>query len=190
MPTRLSIRRLAIAVGVAIVPTGVAVGICSWLLQHPSTQEYERGQQGCPVPIGKRVGLWVGAYKNKDEVPFLGLDGYHRYKDTHGQIHSGTLDQLMPIISADRGFWGLQYDLVPQGVVVLQVVPGLPAATAGLLKGDVITKWGDDSLQGKPIAELRPLLALHPPRTLTISRGSKELKLLVGPNSSDAKKAG
>jgi len=60
-------------------------------------------------------------------------------------------------IGAESGSIGLQVVPTASGeLVVLDVVPGAPAAVAGLLPGDLIVKVDDFSLAGSVFAEVVP----------------------------------
>jgi S1-C subfamily serine protease len=58
------------------------------------------------------------------------------------------------------------------GLILLSVLPGGPAATAGLLQGDIILRW-----KGEPVAHVRKLRRQLDPGSvgdtldLTVSRG-------------------
>ena len=64
---------------------------------------------------------------------------------------------------------------VDTGVAVVEVVASSPAAKAGLQKGDIITKIGDE--KASTVAKLRYELYKHSPGDkvkLTYNRGGKE----------------
>jgi len=101
-------------------------------------------------------------------------------------------DQLLATGTAQHAYVGIQpATLTPQiaqqlgvrqntGVVVLQVVPGSPAATAGLQPGDVITAFNgqNTSTAEEFIAKLRPVKP-GDPITLTVLRAGATQQIKV-----------
>jgi serine protease Do len=94
----------------------------------------------------------------KVEHPYLGI----------------TYVPLNPALSAQNNI------PVPQGAYIRSVVPGSPAAQAGLQTGDVITKVNGQTLQSD--SDLARFLSSHKPGdtvTLTVVRGSQTLTIDV-----------
>jgi serine protease Do len=92
-----------------------------------------------------------------------------------------SIQDVTPVVARSFGLAELK------GVLVGDVSPKSPAASAGLRRGDVILRVND-----KPVDDsghLRNLIAAIPagtPVTLTIVRGGKDLVLLVNRGGSTA----
>jgi S1-C subfamily serine protease len=80
----------------------------------------------------------------------------------------------------DRPDLGLNASVVPQGLKIDEIVPGQPAANAGLLPGDVLTRLEDHPL-ATPEDLSAQLAERDPGATLTLEylRGDKPLKTTV-----------
>ncbi len=54
-------------------------------------------------------------------------------------VGTATVTKATEFVLPERAFLGINYDFVPQvGVRVFQVVPGTPAETSGIRRGDII----------------------------------------------------
>ena len=121
----------------------------------------------------QNIGFAIPASKIEYLLPGLEAGGVSTTKSSHGYL-GVEIASVTPDLRT-------QYRLVPQhGAVVLSVVPGSPAATGGLLQGDVIV-----SLNGQPITsaeQVSGFTAQHHPGTsvvVGVYRGSRRLNLDV-----------
>jgi len=98
-------------------------------------------------------------------------------------------DQLIKSGKVSRGWLGVRMnELTPEeseklgvsGALVMRVIPGSPAAGAGIKSGDIITKWDKKNVSGP--AELGLQVAwskIGEKVTVTVQRGGKMLDLTV-----------
>jgi serine protease Do len=102
------------------------------------------------------------------------------------EVIKKALPQLLRNGRIDRGSAGLNVTHLPSalaratrqetGALVREVLPGGPAAVAGLQPGDVITRWDNISVDGSDM--LSTMIALTPPGTrvrVQLLRGSTSL---------------
>ena len=121
----------------------------------------------------------------QDEIEGMGfaipIEDALKYAETiesGKQIVRPYIGVSMLDVSSSYYLWqnGIQIpDGVTKGVVILEVVSSSPAASAGLQKGDIITKINDKEISG--VADFRYELYQHEPKeeiTITYLRGGKE----------------
>lgn len=132
------------------------------------------GYQGIGFAIPVNLAKWVSGQliaKGKVERAFIG-------------VQMGPLDRPM---AAKLGVQDRK------GVLVREVVPGSPAAEAGVQELDVITAFDDQPVQGtRSLQEIVERSAVGRPHKLTVVRDGKQLTLTVAvrPLPSDIAKAG
>jgi serine protease Do len=132
------------------------------------------GYQGIGFAIPVNLAKWVSGQliaKGKVERAFIG-------------VQMGPLDAKM---AAKLGIKNRK------GVLVNDVVPGSPAAAAGVQELDVITAFDDQPVDGtRALQEIVERSAIGTPHKLTVFRDGKQLTLSVAvkPLPSDLAKAG
>ncbi|RME32293.1 MAG: PDZ domain-containing protein [Thermoflexia bacterium] len=88
--------------------------------------------------------------------------------------------ELTPPPEGERPYLGIRYISRPRGAEIQEVIPGSPAAEAGLQVGDIIRAVnGERVTAARPLAEI---LASYRPGdrvTLTVEREGKELSIRV-----------
>jgi len=95
----------------------------------------------------------------------------------HGAYMGIEMESLTPSLQQQYGF------SVASGAVIMSVISGTPAASAGLLQGDIIVGINGTKIGGG--ADVQQVISSHHPGdviTLSIVRGSKHLsiKLTLG----------
>ena len=102
----------------------------------------------------------------------------------HGRVRRGFLGVSISDLDEDMAeAFGLDS---PSGVLIESVQDGTPAAGAGIVRGDIVTRIGDNEVAS--VADLRLTVASLPPGTevdMTILRGGAEESISVTLGSLD-----
>ncbi len=102
---------------------------------------------------------------------------FSQLRDT-GRVSRGFLGVVLQAMDADHAqYYGLER---PRGVIVVELVPGMPAEKAGVEKGDVIIKFGGEEVLG--IADLQMRVADAPVNReveMVVIRDGQEINISI-----------
>lgn len=138
------------------------------------------GEQGAPLldTQGRVVGVMVGELASVEGAPVssVAVVGFA----VPSEIAQRVVNDLRTKGRAEHAWLGMDYQGLPDGVVVRRVAPGSPALQAGVQVGDIVVQFNE-----KPIRSAsdltRELYFARPNQriTLTVLREGRQVRLTV-----------